>query len=194
MGQSHRLASKCGLGVILFSLGCYTMYGMDGLLDWMMTMQLQPFWQKRLELTCQDDCMPLVGESSTVGQSQVLQELHQSAHPGATRMKRIARTLVWWYGIDKDIVQEVKSCSECQRNQASLLEAPVQPWHWPTPLGPEFMQTSQDPSMAKWCSSSLSLMLIRSGLKPTHCHPSLRLLQFDVVDTYLQPLVYPRSW
>ena len=47
-------------------------------------------------------------------------------------MKRIARTLVWWHGIDKDIDQQVRSCLECQRNQASPPEILVQPWHWPT--------------------------------------------------------------
>jgi len=40
--------------------------------------QFRPFWQKRLELTCQDGCL-LWGSRvviPTVGQSQVLEELH----------------------------------------------------------------------------------------------------------------------
>ena len=61
-----------------------------------------------------------------------LQLVALEAHPGVTRMKRLARTLVWWPGIDHDIEQKVKSCPECQINQASPPEAPLQPWRWPT--------------------------------------------------------------
>ena len=95
--------------------------------------QFKPYWQKHLELSCQDGCL-LWGNRvviPAVGQAQVLEELH-SAHPGATRMKRIARTLVWWLGIDKDIENEVKACSQCQQNQSSPVVAPLQPWSWPT--------------------------------------------------------------
>ena len=60
-----------------------------------------------------------------------LQELHE-AHPGATRMKRIARTLVWWPGIDSDIEQQVKHCHMCQSQQSFPPVTPLQPWSWPT--------------------------------------------------------------
>ena len=65
------------------------------------------------------------------GQNLVLQELHE-AHPGATRMKQLARTLVWWPSIDQDIENTVKSCAECQTNQSSPTETPLLPWQWPS--------------------------------------------------------------
>ena len=64
------------------------------------------------------------------GQNLVLQELHE-AHPGATRMKQLARTLVWWPSIDQDIENTVKSCAECQTNQSSPTET-LLPWQWPS--------------------------------------------------------------
>ena len=47
-------------------------------------------------------------------------------------MKRIARTLVWWPGLDKDIEERVQCCLECQSNQCSPPLSPLQPWKWPT--------------------------------------------------------------
>ena len=65
------------------------------------------------------------------GQAMMLQELHE-AHPGSTPIKRIARTLVWWPGIDNAIEREVKKCHLCQQQQSSPPVAPLQPWSWPT--------------------------------------------------------------
>ena len=65
------------------------------------------------------------------GRAEVLQELHE-AHPGATRMKRLARMFVWWPGMDQDIEEKVKSCPECQSHRPSPPLAPLQPWQWPS--------------------------------------------------------------
>ena len=61
------------------------------------------------------------------GWSQVLQELHES-HPGISRMKSLARSFVWWPGMDDDILQ---GCVECQGNQKLPAKSPLQPWEWP---------------------------------------------------------------
>ena len=45
-------------------------------------------------------------------QEQLLQELHDT-HPGVIRMKAIARSFVWWPGIDADIEDLVRACPEC---------------------------------------------------------------------------------
>ena len=65
------------------------------------------------------------------GQNAVLDELHE-AHPGATHMKQMARSLVWWIGIDKDIETTVKTCLQCQNHQNLPPTAPLHPWTWPT--------------------------------------------------------------
>lgn len=44
---------------------------------------------------------------------KILNELH-SAHFGISRMKSLARTYCWWYGLDKDIEDLVKNCVKCQ--------------------------------------------------------------------------------
>ena len=58
-------------------------------------------------------------------------ELH-SGHPGVSRMKSLARDLVWWPGMDGSIETMVKQCVSCQQNQPSPPSAPLQPWSWPT--------------------------------------------------------------
>jgi len=47
-------------------------------------------------------------------------------------MKSLARSLMWWPGMDHGIKDMVRYCSECQRTQASPLPAPLHPWKWPT--------------------------------------------------------------
>ena len=43
-------------------------------------------------------------------------------------MKALARSYVWWPGIDKDIEKLVASCEICQINQAMPQKAPVHNW------------------------------------------------------------------
>ena len=44
---------------------------------------------------------------------KVLQELHQS-HIGIVRMKATARSYLWWPGLDQEIEELVKGCTQCQ--------------------------------------------------------------------------------
>ena len=57
--------------------------------------------------------------------------LRNDAHPGITRMKMIARSIVWWPGIDNDIDKTVKNCPQCQQNQKAPSRAPLHQWEWP---------------------------------------------------------------
>ncbi len=43
------------------------------------------------------------------GRETVLEELHEG-HPGIARMKALARSFVWWPGIDKELELKVKQC------------------------------------------------------------------------------------
>ena len=95
--------------------------------------ELKPYWTRRLELSLHEGCI-LWGNRvviPTQGREYVLRELH-GGHPGMSRMKAIARTLVWWPHMDQDIEGMVKRCEECQTQQASPPHAPLHPWKWPT--------------------------------------------------------------
>lgn len=64
--------------------------------------------------------------------SMVLQQFHEG-HPGITCMKSLARSLIWYPGIDSDIVDLVKSCSQCQLVRSKPPQKFVE---WPVPSRP----------------------------------------------------------
>ena len=94
--------------------------------------KLKPFWSRKTELALLDGCI-LWGSRVVVpeaGRSQLLEELHDG-HPGISRMKALARTIVWWPGIDQDVEDTVNQCSACQLVRPAPPVAPLQPWTWP---------------------------------------------------------------
>lgn len=58
---------------------------------------------------------------------QIMEELHNT-HPGITLMKAVARSLVWWPGLDTDLEKMVKSCESCQESVLHPWEYPKSPW------------------------------------------------------------------
>ena len=46
-------------------------------------------------------------------------------------MKALARSFVWWPGMDKEIEIKVRQCSVCQLNQSKPAAAPVHSWQYP---------------------------------------------------------------
>lgn len=95
--------------------------------------ELRSYWNRRLELSVHDGCIVRGGRVvvPSKGREHVLSELH-SGHPGISRMKSLARGLVWWPGIDREIEQMVKDCTRCQQSQPTPAPAPLHPWTWPT--------------------------------------------------------------
>ena len=61
---------------------------------------------------------------------QILQLLH-TGHFGMQRMKQLARTAVYWPGIDKAIVDICHKCSTCAEHQNAPPKYPVHPWMVP---------------------------------------------------------------
>ncbi len=47
-------------------------------------------------------------------------------------MKALARNIVWWPGLDRDIQDRIEQCSMCQSQRSAPPKAPLQPWSWPT--------------------------------------------------------------
>ena len=95
--------------------------------------ELQPYHRCREELSVQDGVV-LRGSRVVIpesGRRQVLDVLHQG-HPGTSRMKSLARSVVWWPGIDADLEREVRECPECQLHSKSPPSAPVHAWEWPS--------------------------------------------------------------
>ena len=95
--------------------------------------ELRPYWTRRLELTTHDGCIVWGGRVviPPLAREHLLVELH-GGHPGVSRMKSLARSLMWWPGMDHAIEDMVRHCSDCQRAQASPPSAPLHPWKWPT--------------------------------------------------------------
>lgn len=58
-------------------------------------------------------------------------EMLHEAHPGVARMKSLARSYLWWPGMDKQIERCVRECSTCQVSRKEPPVVPLQPWPWP---------------------------------------------------------------
>jgi len=63
-------------------------------------------------------------------QTQVLDELHDG-HLGVVKIKALARSYVWWPGIDKAMKQVSKGWTGCQPTQSNPKIAPLHSWEWP---------------------------------------------------------------
>uniref|UniRef100_A0A5S6QMV4 RNA-directed DNA polymerase n=1 Tax=Trichuris muris TaxID=70415 RepID=A0A5S6QMV4_TRIMR len=90
------------------------------------------FIRRRDELTAVRGCLLLWGSRVVVPkhlQKDILEVLHH-AHPGAVRMKALARSYVWWPGIDEEIEHRVADCSNCQQHRNNPAKAPPRIWNW----------------------------------------------------------------
>lgn len=91
--------------------------------------ELKPFWVRRLELSVDNGCViwtnrVVVPESL---QKDVLQLLHEQ-HLGITRMKALARSIVWWPGMDKALENKVRKCEICQTVLPAAQPVPLSSW------------------------------------------------------------------
>jgi hypothetical protein len=94
---------------------------------------LQPYWNYRHEFSLDDGCL-LWGRRVVIPpalQERMLNELHE-CHPGMTRMKALARSVVWWPGLDQDIEEIVRACNACVNSQSAPKAVPLMLWPWAT--------------------------------------------------------------
>ncbi|XP_054287546.1 uncharacterized protein K02A2.6-like [Macrosteles quadrilineatus] len=93
---------------------------------------VKPYANKSSQLSVEKGCL-LWGSRVVIPpthRKEILILLH-SEHPGESRMKSLARSFVFWPGMDSEIENMVKSCSVCQSTRKSVPLAPLQPWAWP---------------------------------------------------------------
>ena len=53
---------------------------------------------------------------------------------GASKVKALTRSYIWWPGMDAEIDNLVKTCSVCQQSRPALAVAPLHSWEWPSEL------------------------------------------------------------
>ncbi|XP_055584891.1 uncharacterized protein K02A2.6-like [Uranotaenia lowii] len=97
--------------------------------------ELQCFFDRRESLTVVQGCV-VFGERLVVPQiyrKRCLAQLHKG-HPGIQRMKSIARSFVYWPGIDQHIIDYIKACQPCASVVRTAEKAPPVPW--PATPGP----------------------------------------------------------
>ena len=114
-------------------LSCVFRFLMSGWPDQKLDKDYQPYATRKHELSTLDGC--LLWASRVVipppGRQLILEELHES-HPGISKMKSLARSYVWWPGMDSEIEQLVKTCPVCQESRPTPAPAPLHPWEWPS--------------------------------------------------------------
>ena len=92
---------------------------------------LKPYYQCKDQLATDQGCL-LWGLRVIIPpilQAQMLNELHAS-HPGIVKMKALARSIVWWPNMDKDIEDVVTSCKSCAAHRSLPPVEPLHTWPW----------------------------------------------------------------
>ena len=95
--------------------------------------EYRPFKERQQELTTQGQVV-LWGSRVIIPlklRQVILEELHRN-HPGVVRMKSLARSYLWWPGLDKELERYVQHCEACQTVRNAPAPAPLHPWLWPT--------------------------------------------------------------
>ncbi|XP_051545274.1 uncharacterized protein K02A2.6-like [Myxocyprinus asiaticus] len=98
-----------------------------------MDSRFRPFFSRHHELSAHKNCL-LWGSRVVVpclARREVLAMLHD-AHPGIVHMKGLARSYVWWPGMDREVEETVKECKTCQKSRHAPPKAKVHPWEWMT--------------------------------------------------------------
>ena len=89
---------------------------------------LKPYQHCQNELSVHAGCI-LLGNRVVIP-SAGCKKVLENRHPGITKMKGLARSFVWWPGMDSDLENKVKLCLSCQQNQKTPKVAPLHPWEW----------------------------------------------------------------
>ena len=91
---------------------------------------LQAFKNRQLDLSVEKGCLSYRLVIPAGLRAKILDELH-SVHQGIVKMKSLARSLVWWPKIDRDIENAVKSCKLYLEVSEYPPKAMLHMWQWP---------------------------------------------------------------
>ena len=124
------IAAQTNKDIVLLKVSIYIRYG-----SWPSPTpdEIKPFLRRKLELTIVDGCI-LWGKRVVVPQKlrdKLLKELHVG-HVGVCRMKALARSHIWWPGLDNDIETLSSQCEACKTTVAMPAPAAHHPWQYPS--------------------------------------------------------------
>ena len=94
--------------------------------------EMKPYASRKYELSIEEGVI-MWGSRVVIpprGREKLLDELH-FGHPGASRMKGLARSYVWWPKCDADIEGMVQKCTACQQQRQMPAAPPLHPWEYP---------------------------------------------------------------
>jgi hypothetical protein len=110
----------------------YTLSGWPSELPSKLQPDLKLYKSHESELSVQSGCVILRTRVVVppACRKAMLEELHTS-HSGINKMKCLARSYIWWPGLDHDIEVLVQGCEACQQVRHMPEKAPLHPWEWP---------------------------------------------------------------
>ena len=94
--------------------------------------KLRPYFSRRNELSTHEGCI-LWGSRVLIpepGRGNLPNLLHEG-HPGIVPMKSLARSYLWWTGLEDAIERKFLRCEDCQLQSAAPAAAPSHLWEWP---------------------------------------------------------------
>ncbi|KAL0821502.1 hypothetical protein ABMA28_004966 [Loxostege sticticalis] len=94
--------------------------------------ELKPYFNRKSELYLEMGCV-MWGHRVVIPNScrdKVLRELHDT-HTGIVKMKSLARSYVWWPGLDEAIEQQCKNCEVCTALSSAPPAHAPRSWPWP---------------------------------------------------------------
>lgn len=105
-----------------------TSYVMDGWPPSTEIRELKPYFNRKQELYCIMWGQRVVIPSTC--QTRVIRELHES-HMGIVKTKALARSYVWWPGVDEAVEATCSACTVCAAVSAAPSAHTPRAWPWP---------------------------------------------------------------
>lgn len=122
------IASETAKDPLPSKVYCYTMEGWP---QQTVSEKMKPFYQWKEQLATDQGCLLWRMRVIVPAKLQVrlLRELHFT-HPGVVKMKLLACTYMWWYKIDQDIEEIVRTCKNCAAQYNLPPKDPLHSWPW----------------------------------------------------------------